>query len=290
MVKMSRSAVAVIASLAAIVVLAACGSGSAGSSANERKPATCVKVPASALAAKGEIRIGVNATLPPLAYQGADGKLQGERIELAAELARLTCLKVRWTNAVATTLLPSLNAKRIDIIDIGYFVTPERTKVMEMIPTEKMGVGVVVRNDDAKGVTSTKDLAGRKVATSVGSYEETTIKKINDDQVAHGAKKMTVQSFDNYDLVFQSLASKQVDAAVTTDPVAKYYADKGGFSLAVKGLSPTPTSLTVRGGNDALAKAVVEALDAMRKSGFYAALMKKYNLAPVDRFQVQWTG
>lgn len=282
---------------AASVLLAAAGCSSGGSSAGASGPSTgaqssasCVKVPASALTSPGELKVGVNATLPPLAYQSASGQLEGERIELAKELAKVMCLKPDFTNAVATSLLPSLNANRIDVIDIGYFVTPARTKVMEMIPTEEMGVSVVTKKGNPEHIKSTDDLAGKHVATSNGSYEESVIKAINQDQVNQGAASMVDQSFDNYDLVFQSLASGQVDAAVTTSPVAKYYAEKGGFALAVNDLKPTPTSLTVKGGNDALASSIVAALNEMRKSGFYAKLMNKYGLTPLDQFQVQWTG
>jgi polar amino acid transport system substrate-binding protein len=285
----SRTSVS-IGLLGSCLVVASCGSGTAGSAPSDNASTDCVPVEQSALIKPGTLQIGINATLPPMAYRDDSGEYAGERVELGKAVAQALCVEPEWTNAPATAMIPSLDAKRIDVINIGYFITPERTKVMQMIATEQQGVSVVVAKGNPAGVKSVEDLAGKNVATSVGSFEESTIKAIDKEQQAKGMKPMNIQSFANYDLVFQSLVAGQVDAVVTTDPTAKYYADKQGFTLVASGLALTPTSLTVRAGNDALASAVVKALDLLRKKGFYDELMKKYNLTPVKEFKVQWTG
>lgn len=287
----TRLTVTAAACLALCFTTTACGtSANPGGDAPSGSRSDCIPVDGSALIKSGTLQVGINATLPPLAFQDQSGKFAGERIELAEGVAKRLCLKVEWTNATATALLPSLNAKRIDVIDIGYFITAERTKVMRMIATEKQGVSVLAPKGNPAGIKSPEGLAGKNVATSVGSFEENTVKTINTQQVAAGKSPMNIQSFGNYDLVFQALVSGQVDAAITSDPAGKFFAEERGYVQAVSGLALTPTSLTVAPTNEKLGLAIVKALDAMRQDGSYDSLMKKYSLGPVDNFKVEWTG
>jgi polar amino acid transport system substrate-binding protein len=238
----------------------------------------------------GKLNLGTNATLPPLSYIDADGNLMGQRVELGEELAARLCLEPVWTNAQATTMQPSLDAKRIDVVDIGFFVTEERTKVMRMIPTEQMGISISVPSGNPDQVSEVADLSGMAVAASAASFEERTLRELSDQLVAQGLAPIDVRSFNEYDIAFQALSSRQVQAVATTSPVAKFYAEQGGFDAAIQGLKLTPTALTIRGDNAVLADSVVAALDGMRADGSYAALMEKYALEPVEDFQVLYNG
>jgi len=273
-----------------LLALAACGAPSGEQEAGAATPNCTRNVPDSALVQPGKLNLGTNATLPPLSYMDVDGELMGQRIELGEELAARLCLEPVWTNAKATTMQPSLDAKRIDVVDIGFFVTDERTKVMRMIPTEQMGISISVPSGNPEGVSEAAHLSGKTVGVAAASFEERTIQELSAQLVAQGLAPVDIKSFPEYDIVFQALSSGQTQAAATTSPVAKYYADRGGFAAAVQGLEPTPTALTVRGDNAALADAIIAALDGMRADGSYAALMEKYALEPVEDFQVLYTG
>ena len=75
-----------------------------------------------------ELRIGTDATYEPFEYKSADGKIIGFEIELAnavcAEMKR-TCVFVEspWDG-----IIPSLLAKKIDVIFSSMSVTSEREK------------------------------------------------------------------------------------------------------------------------------------------------------------------
>jgi polar amino acid transport system substrate-binding protein len=285
----------IVATFGTIGMLTLSGCASAASTdadaSADPSSAECVaEVPASALIKEGTLAIGTNATLPPLSCVDADGKISGQRFELGEELAARLCLEPEWTNAQATTLQPSIDAGRIDIMNIGYFVTDERMEVMRMIPTERMGISISVQTGNPEGVTAIEDLAGLSVGATTGSFEEATIKSISEELVAKGLDPIKVQSFNEYDIVFQSLSSGQIDGAATTSPVASYYAELGGFDAAIEGLELTDTSLVVAGDNAELADAVVEALDSMKEDGFYDDLLEKYNLEPVETFESLYTG
>lgn len=265
-------------------------STTAESTASGTANSDCVSIPSGALIKAGTIQVGVNATLPPLAYQDSSGKLQGYRIELADALAKILCVKPVFTNTAPPTMPASLDAKRLDMTDIGYFVTDARIKVMEMIPTEQTAVSLVAPKGNPENLKSLDDLAGKSVGIVTATYEASVIQAMDKASVAQGKAPMKFQTFDNYDILFTALQAKKVDAAVTVGPTAKYYSDKGGFSIVVDGVKPTPAALTVRGGNDGLANALVEALTKFKASGDYAKLIAKYNLTPIDQFKVHWAG
>ncbi|WOF23251.1 transporter substrate-binding domain-containing protein [Microbacterium betulae] len=273
----------------AVLALAGCSSADSGEeSAAGAAPEDCIEIADDAVVEQGVLNIGTNATLPPLSYVDADGEIRGQRWELGEELGARLCLDVAWTNAQATSLQPSMEAGRIDIVDIGYFVTEERIAEMRMIPTERMGISVSVAAGNPRGVESVEDLSGLTLGAAVSSFEEATLQTISDGLVEDGLDPIDIRSFDEYDMVFQALSAGQVDSVATTSPVAAYYADKGGFDAAIEGLELTDTALVVS--NGPLADAVIEALDAMKADGSYDALIADYSLEPVDDFAVQYTG
>lgn len=274
----------------ALLALTGCAAQAAPEAAPASTADCATEVPDSALIAPGKLAIGTNATLPPLSYVDENGELAGQRFELGNELAARLCLEPEWTNAQATTLVPSIDAGRLDVMDIGYFVTDERKKVMRMIPTERMGISISVEQGNPEDISAIEDLAGLSIGATTGSFEEATAKALSEELVAKGLEPITVQSFNEYDIVFQALASGQIDGAATTGPVASYYADKGGFDAAVEGLKLTDTSLVVGGSNPELADAIVVALEAMKEDGSYDDLLAAYNLEPVDTFEVLYTG
>jgi polar amino acid transport system substrate-binding protein len=279
------------AAMAGLLLLSGCAAEEATPAADADTAPECVAtVSDSSLVEPGVLNLGTNATLPPLSYADADGVLMGQRIDMGEAIAERLCLTVKWTNAQATTLLPSMEAGRIDAIDIGYFVTDERQLVMRMIPTERMGISISVQKGNPDDISEVEDLAGKSVGTSAGSFEEKTLQTMSADLVAQGLEPINIQSFNEYNIVFQSLSSGQLDAAATTSPVSTYYADKGGFDAAIEGLQLTDTSITVGPANAELADAIVAALDAMKEDGTYDDMLAEYNLEPVDTFQVLYTG
>jgi len=277
--------------LAGIFLLAGCAASADTTEAAETEPAKCVaEVPDSALVEAGKLNLGTNATLPPLSYTDEAGALLGQRIEMGEEIAERLCLDVVWTNAQATTLQPSMDAGRIDAVNIGFFVTDERIKVMRMIPTEQMGISISVGEGNPKKIEAVEDLSGLAVGAAVASFEEKTLIALSDELVAQGLEPMKIQTFNEYNIVFQTLSSGQIDAAATTSPVSAYYEEKGGFTAAITDLSLTNTAIAVGGDNAVLGDAIVTALDSMKDDGTYEALLEKYNLTAVDTFEVLFAG
>ncbi|MFT3688694.1 transporter substrate-binding domain-containing protein [Paenirhodobacter sp.] len=225
----------------------------------------------------GHLLMATSPTLPPMAYADAQGNLKGLRIELGAEVAKRLCLTPEYISIEYAAMVPGLQGGRWDLIDAGLFVTEERRKILLMIPYENLAISISTRIDDDT-VKTADDLAGKAVSTDIGGYAEVKIKQHNADFKARGLAEMTIGLFDNYATVYQALRAGQVDAAVSIDPVAKQYEQRGDFRQALSGMYPTPGSLAMK--TPEIAQAVSDALKEMKADGTFDRLMEQYGVTP----------
>ncbi len=231
----------------------------------------------------GKLVAATNATIPPYQFVDQGGKLQGLRIELGEEIAKRLGVRLEWVNVGFETHIPGLQSGRWDASITGMFFTPERAKILYLIPYELQAISISVGKGNPLKIASPADLAGRRVAVEIGGYEFRQINRINDEQKATGLKPMEVRTFSTFADAYQALRAGQVDAVVSVDVTAKFYQDRGEFERAVSGLAGSPATLAFRSKD--VAAAVLEALTAMRRDGTYDRLMDKWGAAkmPADR-------
>jgi polar amino acid transport system substrate-binding protein len=235
------------------------------------------------LVTPGEFTAATNATIPPYQFVDASGKLQGMRVEMGEEIAKRLGVKMTWINVGFETHIPGLQSGRWDASITGMFFTPERAKILYLIPYEYQAVSIAVPKGNPQKIASTKDVAGKRVAVEIGGYEFRQITSINEEQVKAGEKPIDIRTFSTFADAFQALRAGQVDAVVSVDVNAKYYQDRGDFERAVSGLRGSPATLAFR--NKEVAMAVLKALNDMRQDGAYDKLMDKWGAAkmPADK-------
>lgn len=243
-------------------------------------------VPTSDLIKPGTLVMSTNPTLPPLQYVDKSGQLVGMRITLGNEIAKRLCLTPEFVKIEFDAMIPGLKGGRWDMIDTGIFFTPERAKLMQMIPYEMQAISISVPPDAKAAVTKIEDLDGKTVGVEIGGFEENKAKAIDAELKQKGGKGMTIRTFDSFALAYQALRAGQVDAVVSIDGVAKEYADRGDFKRAISGLYPTPVALAFK--SKPLAEAVLKVLDDMQKDGSYKKLFDQYGVvAPAGALAVQ---
>lgn len=230
----------------------------------------------------GHLVMATSPTLPPMAYADQQGTLKGLRIEIGYEVAKRLCLTGEYISTEYATMVPGLKGGRWDMINAGLFVTPERRKILYMIPYENLAISISTAVNGGEPIKVVDDLAGKTVSTDIGGYAERKIKELNADFQKRGMKEMTINLYDNYATVYQALRAGQVQAAVSIDPVAKQYQDRGEFTHALSGMYPTPGSLSF--GSKDVADAVSAALKEMKADGTLDRMMSAYGVtqAPGD--------
>lgn len=232
----------------------------------------------------GTLVMSTNPTLPPLQYVDKSGDLVGMRIELGRDLAKRLCLAPEFVKIDFAAMVPGLQSGRWDVIDTGIFFTPERAKIMQMIPYESQAISISVPPGASDAIHAPQDLDGKTVGVEIGGFEESKTKALDADLKAKGGKGLTIRTFDSFALAYQALRAGQVDAVTSIDSVAKAYADRGDFKRAISGLYPTPVALAFK--SRPLAEAVLAALKAMQADGSYGALFGRYGVVPVETLAV----
>ena len=242
---------------------------------------TCQKlIPDSLLVTPGRLTMATSPTLPPMQFVDQEGKLKGMRVELGTEIAKRLCLQPDYIKVEYVTMIPGLRGGRWDMINAGLFVTPERMKILYMIPYENLAISISTAINGGPPVHVVDDLAGKSVGVDIGGYAEAKARDLNKDFKQRGLAEMTIRTFDGYAAVYQAVRAGQVDAGVSIDPVAKQYQDRGEFTQALKSLYATPGSLSF--GNRAIAEAVAKILAGMRADGSFGKLLAGYGVEPTQ--------
>lgn len=234
------------------------------------------KIPASELIQPGKLIMSVNPTLPPLQFVDSTGTLKGMRVELGTEIARRLCLEPEYVRIEFSAMIPGLQGGRWDMINTGIFFTEERAKIMQMIPYEDQAISVSIERDSTAKVAGKDDLAGMSIGVELGGFEETKTRLLDKELRDAGKEGLTIRTFDNFALAFQSLRAGQVQGVVSIDAVAKEYDARGDFKRAVSGLYPAPVSVAFK--SPVLADAVSATLKEMKADGSLKTLFDAYGL------------
>jgi polar amino acid transport system substrate-binding protein len=228
----------------------------------------------------GTLVMSINPTLPPLQFVDDKGQLQGMRVELANECCKRLGLAPEYIRTEFATMIPGLAAKRWDMINTGIFWTEERSKLMYMVPYEQAAISFLVAKGNPLGLKTVDDLAGRRISVELGGIEERRTREVNDIVTKKGLKPVTVMTFNNFAEAFQALKAGQSDAATCIDATAMFMQQRGDFTRAISGVFPQTACFAFA--NKPLAEAVVGALDALKKDGFYDKLLDQYGVLKID--------
>ncbi|MER6421769.1 ABC transporter substrate-binding protein [Streptomyces sp. NPDC001137] len=270
------------AAAAAAMALTGCADSSGGTDTAAK--AASVKVPAGALVKGGQITYCSDISAPPLTYYDAAQKPVGAEIELGNALAAELGVRANWANTSFNGIIPALQAKQCDAIISQLYIKPEREKVVDFVPYMYASNTLVVAEKNAKTIKSADDLCGKKAAGQTG----TTIVQYLTDQsekcAAAGKPKIDIRQFTKDSDALQQLRLGLVDAYGTTLETAAYVLKQqpGTFGLVGEPFNRIKVGAATGKDDASLHDALTKALAAVRKSGTYDAILKKWNLSGDD--------
>ncbi|MBV9834080.1 MAG: ABC transporter substrate-binding protein [Alphaproteobacteria bacterium] len=236
----------------------------------------------------GTLVMSINPTLPPLQFVDDKGELKGMRVELANEVAKRLGLTPEYIRTEFATMIPGLAAKRWDMINTGIFFTEERSKLMYMVPYERAAISFLAAKGNPLGLKTIDDLAGRKISVELGGIEERRTREVADMVAKKGLKPVTVLTFNNFAEAFQALRAGQSDAATSIDATAMFMQSRGDFTRAISGVFPQTACFAFA--NKTLALAVVDALNAAKKDGYYDKLLDQYGVLKIEEASFSISG
>ena len=269
-------------------LLVGAGALAFGIGANPRRAHAQAKVAPPHIIKAGTLVMSINPTLPPLQFVNDKGELQGMRVELGNEIAKWLGLTPEYVRIEFAAMVPGLASKRWDMINTGIFWTEERSKLMYMVPYEQAAISFLVTKGNPLNITKWQDLAGRAVSVELGGIEERRTREVDEMLKKEGLKGLDIRTFNNFAESFQALRARQVDAATSIDATAMFWQGRGDFTRAVAGLFPQIATFAFA--DKTLALAVVNALNDLRKTGYYDALFDRYGVLKIEEPQFALKG
>lgn len=223
---------------------------------------------ASAFAQGNVLRVGTDATFPPMEFV-ENGKRTGFDIELVEALAKAMGRQVEWIDIDFKGLIPGLVSKRFDMAVSAIYITDERKKVVDFTDAYYAGGLVAMVKDSNTSIKKLADLDGKKVTVQVGTKSVSYL----------GEKHPKVQrvEVEKNQEMFNLVEIGRADAAVTGKPAAyQYVRTRPGLRVLEEQLTTEEYGMAVRKDSPELTKAVNAALAKLKADGTYAALVKKW--------------
>jgi polar amino acid transport system substrate-binding protein len=163
----------------------------------------------------------------------------GYDVELAELLCKPLGVKPNFIDTAWAGVIPSLYAKKFDVIMSSMSYTKERLeRVAFSIPYAEASQALLVRAADADKIKSVADLNGRVLAVKLGSPGQILQEKMAASlKSSGGAGFKEVRTFDDHPSAYVALAQNRVDGVLNTlATLAMVLKDAPGKYAIVKGM------------------------------------------------------
>lgn len=235
--------------------------------------ACAAPAPAATTDAKRLITIATSNDAP-FSFTDADGNLTGIDGEMWLEIAKCNNWDTKVFITDFSTLIPSLTAKKADIIVDAMYITDKRKEVINFTePWYIQGEGVLV--PAASTVKTRDDVKGLVLGAQTGTVFADFIATLGGSET---------KFFDSQAAIIAAVENGQVDAAFTDAAVLAYSLvqkpnDKVKLVSPYTPFFPGLIGAGVRMEDTDILDGVNTCLAELKTSGKYLEILKKYGLA-----------
>ncbi len=211
----------------------------------------------------GKVLIAMDATYPPMEFEGKDGKVTGFDVEFATELAKRLGVKAEFVVMGWDGILAGLTSNRYDMIISAMNITPERQKQVDFVEYGKMSQLFI--STKSHKVTSDKELTGKVVATQADTTSSQYVEKVK----ASGVAIKAIKSFKMAPECFAAVRAGQAEVIVVDEPVGRFFVkqDASTFMVTGRAVAPEPIGIAVKKGDAEFVKELSLKVEEMKKDG-----------------------
>lgn len=276
------------AKIAAVMTLAAAlltGCGGAGDAGNATDSGTTTATVAEGegtteadtslqdIQSKGELKLGLDASFPPMGFTDEDLNIVGFDIDLAQEVCSRMGVKLSTASINWDAKEQELATKNVDCLWNGLSYNEDRAKSMTLSDPymENKQVAVVLTKSPIKKLSDLKD---KTVAIQNGSTASDAMKE--HPEVTDSLKEL-IKVKDNIKALMDMKVNAS-DCVVMDEVVARYYLEKepDTYRLLDESLSNENYVIGFRKGDEALKDEVQKQLSAMKEDGTLAKIAEKW--------------
>lgn len=216
---------------------------------------------------------GIDANFPPFAYVDKNGIPDGFDVKSMDWIAKKMGFKVTHKPMDWDGIIPSLKAKKIDMIASGMSVTDQRKKQVNFTIPYWVIKQVLVVPKDSK-LTAAELLAnGNKVGVQRGTTEAKWMKA----NLINKGKNFVLKEYDSAPLAVEDVLNGRIVAAAMDDAPAKDAMRKRPVKIAgTFGMAAEDFAYAVRKEDTELLNTLNEGLKLLMASPYWDELIKKY--------------
>lgn len=217
---------------------------------------------------------GIDANYPPFAFVDSTGKPSGFDVESMDWIAKKMGFTVEHRPMDWDGIIPSLLAKKIDMVCSGMSISPERQKLVTFSnPYWNVRKYLLVLKDSK--LTKEDLLKGKKtVGVQAGTNEAETLKTMLDK----GEADFTLKFYDSPPLAIEDLVNGRIDGAAIDSAPADEAMNKGKKPIKVVGdfAEPDNFGVATRNEDKELRDMINKGYEQLKKDPFWETLKAKY--------------
>jgi polar amino acid transport system substrate-binding protein len=233
----------------------------------------------------GIISASSDMTFSPYEYMNK-GVPTGFDIEMLDGIAKAVNMKAVNIDTRFANLIPGLQGKRFDIINSSMYITPERMKVIDMIPYLKTGQKILALTDSHYQPEDPAQMCGHIIGAMAGtSFLQGLMEFSKKSCVDKGKEPITIREYPTDPQVTQALLSKAVEAQITDVAVAQSAIQRLNRRVKTtsdKLLYPILVGYGVRKDDPAVKQTIEAGLKKFSQTPEYKQLFAKYHFTPAS--------
>ena len=218
----------------------------------------------------------------PQAARDADGTYSGFDVDVANAIAQRLGLPLRFVSPGWDKVLAGNWGGQWDFAVASITPTQEREKTLVFPAIYRFDAAALVVRKDDKTIERPADASGKTIGARQGTTFENYLRRDlviygNPNAITYLIKDPKIRTFADRDQVVKALVDRKVDAIVTSLALAEADIKNGMPIRIVRGfLFFEPVAVAVDRGDPAFAKAVGDAVRALRADGTLTQLSEKW--------------
>lgn len=254
--------------LAAGLVLAACGKQEPAA------PAATAPAAASAPAPAAKVYVvGTDAAYAPFESQNEKGELVGFDIDVVKAAAKKAGIEVKFLNTPWEGIFNSVAQGDRDLLVSAITITPERQQTLDFSEPYFDAQQLIAVKKDSK-ISQFTDLKKLKVGVQNGTTGDEVMAKLQ------GKDSANIKRFESTPLALKELEGGGVDAVVADNGVVVHYVNNNagaGFkTISDTSFASEHYGIAVKKGNTELLGIINKGLAAIKADGTYAQIYTQY--------------
>lgn len=235
-----------------------------------------------AIRAQGFLRVGIEATYPPMAYKDpATNERRGVNVDLVTAMGRELNIPLRWEEMSFAQLIPSITTDRVDFSGSSMTDLPARRERLSFVDYISTGAQIFTTVAQRRGANEPSDFCGRSVSTPRTTNYFPQIQAWSEANcVAKGRPPIRVIGTEGAAATRTDLQQGRADAAILGAEYVVYLTQQnpGTFVAIGEPISRNLSGMAFDKAKPEVRDAVAGALSRLVANGTYAEILRRHGL------------